>query len=267
MHEYSSKIEQIWESNNPKADITIIDQIISELSKGKVRVASKQDDRWFVNEWVKKAILLKLKLTPAATISGKDMVWFDKILPKFPSGTTSEEFEKLGTRIVPGAFIRDGSYIGPRTVIMPSFINIGAYIDEGTMIDSWATVGSCAQIGKNCHISGGVGIGGVLEPLQANPVIIEDNCFIGARSEIAEGVIVEEGAVVSMGVYIGASTKIINRASGEITYGKVPAYSVVIPGNIRDKNNSDISTYAAIIVKTVDEKTRSKTSINELLRM
>lgn len=263
---YKTQIEEIWEKNNHMPDMNIIDNVISLLEAGTIRVAEKVDNIWHVNEWIKKAILLKLKFSEPHIISGGDISWYDKILPKFDENSTSETFSALGTRIVPGAFIRKGSYIGPRTVIMPSFINIGAHIGEGTMIDTWATVGSCAQIGKNCHISGGTGIGGVLEPLQANPVIIEDNCFIGARSEIAEGVIVKEGAVISMGVFIAASTKIINRATGDISYGTVPPYSVVVPGNIRDKTNPDISTYAAIIVKTVDEKTRSKTSINELLR-
>lgn len=267
MHKYQAQIEQIWGKSDAQTDISLIDEIISNLESGKIRVAEKVNGEWNVNEWVKKAILLKFRLSTSSTISGGEVSWYDKILPRFGANEIGETFSALGTRIVPGAFIRKGAYIGPKTIIMPSFINIGAYVGAGTMIDTWASVGSCAQIGENCHISGGAGIGGVLEPLQANPVIIEDNCFIGARSEIAEGVIVEEGAVISMGVFITSSTKIVNRMTGEITYGRVPAYSVVVPGNIRDKNNPDILTYAAIIVKTVDEKTRSKTSVNELLRM
>ena len=266
MHLYKTQVEKMWEQSNQDADMQVIDNVISELEAGNIRVAEKIHNIWNVNEWIKKAILLKLKFSESKVISGHDISWYDKIPPRFGAITKEEVFSTLGSRIVPGAFIRKGAYIGSRTVIMPSFINMGAYLGEGTMIDTWATVGSCAQIGKNCHISGGTGIGGVLEPLQAKPVIIEDNCFIGARSEIAEGVIVQEGAVVSMGVFIGASTKVINRATGEVTYGAVPPYSVVVPGSVRDKNNPDISTYAVIIVKTVDEKTRSKTSINELLR-
>ncbi len=243
---------------------------LNMLDHGKLRVCSKdqsgqESDIWQVNQWVKKAILLSFRLNDNSLMTAGVHHSFDKVPLKFGSWG-EKEFREAGFRAVPGAVVRHGSYIAKNAVLLPSFINIGAYVDEGSMIDAWATVGSCAQIGKNCHISGGAGIGGVLEPLQANPVIIEDNCFIGARSEIAEGVIVEEGSVISMGVYIGASTKIIDRATGEIFYGKVPAYSVVVPGNIQDKNNPNISLYAAIIVKRVDEKTRSKTSINELLR-
>lgn len=239
--------------------------IIGMLDKGALRVCNKENDVWQVNQWVKKAILLSFRLNDNTLITSGAHHYFDKVPLKF-SNWSEKEFKYAGFRVLPGAVVRSGSYIGKNAVLLPSFINIGAYVGEGTMVDTWATVGSCAQIGKNCHISGGAGIGGVLEPLQANPVIIEDNCFIGARSEIAEGVIVEEGSVISMGVYIGASTKIIDRTTGEICYGKVPAYSVVVPGNIQDKNNPNLSLYAAIIVKRVDEKTRSKTSINELLR-
>ena len=235
------------------------------LDHGTLRVCNKENGDWKVNEWVKKAILLSFRLNDNLLMTAGVNHYFDKVPLKFASWG-EKEFREAGFRSVPGSIVRFGSYIAKNAVLLPSFINIGAYVDEGSMVDAWATVGSCAQIGKNCHISGGAGIGGVLEPLQANPVIIEDNCFIGARSEIAEGVIVEEGSVISMGVYIGASTKIIDRTTGEIFYGRVPAYSVVVPGNIQDKNNPNLSLYAAIIVKRVDEKTRSKTSINDLLR-
>ena len=219
---------------------------------------------------MKQAILLSFRLNDNQLITGPQQggvpaAWFDKVPLKF-TGWGEAEFRAAGFRAVPGSFVRRGSFIAPNVILMPSFVNIGAYVGKGTMVDTWVTIGSCAQIGANCHISGGVGIGGVLEPLQANPVIIEDNCFIGARSEIAEGVIVEEGAVISMGVFIGASTKIVDRATGEVTYGRVPAYSVVVPGTLPGKNPTEPSLAAAIIVKRVDEKTRSKTSINELLR-
>lgn len=242
-----------------------VETTLSMLDHGKLRVCQKENNQWVVNQWVKKAILLSFRLNDNSLMNAGVKNYFDKVPLKF-SNWNDKEFKEAGFRAVPGAVVRHGSFVAKNTVLMPSFINIGAYVDEGTMVDTWATVGSCAQIGKHCHISGGAGIGGVLEPLQANPVIIEDNCFIGARSEVAEGVIVETGSVLSMGVYIGASTKIIDRATGEIFYGRVPAYSVVVPGNIQDKNNPDLSLYAAIIVKKVDEKTRSKTSINELLR-
>lgn len=242
-----------------------VNTVLNMLDHGKIRICDKKNNVWHVNQWIKKAILLSFRLNENSLSSSGVHNYFDKISLKF-SNWGEKEFREAGFRVLPGAVVRSGSYIAKGSVLLPSFVNSGAFIDEGTMIDTWATVGSCAQIGKNCHISGGAGIGGVLEPLQANPVIIEDNCFIGARSEIAEGVIVEEGSVISMGVYIGASTKIIDRATGEVFYGKVPAYSVVVPGNIQDKNNSHLSLYAALIVKRVDEKTRSKTSINELLR-
>ena len=249
-----------------KEIINAIDQTIELTDKGELRVAEKKNGSWRVNQWVKKAILLSFRTRPMTMSKGPYTTWYDKVPGK--SVTWSEsEWKKAGYRHVPNGVVRKGSFIGKNVVLMPCFVNLGAYVDEGTMIDTWASVGSCAQVGKNCHVSGGAGIGGVLEPLQAGPVIIEDNCFIGARSEIAEGVIVEEGAVISMGVYIGASTKIVDRTSGEITYGKVPAYSVVVPGSIPNKKNPDgPSLYCAVIVKKVDEKTRSKTSINDLLR-
>lgn len=273
----SQTIENAFENRNEVNALTegdirnAVEHTLSLLDEGKVRVCEKIDGNWQVNQWVKKAILLSFRLhgnsiSRQQMIRGAALNYFDKVPLKFSKWIYSD-FEKAGFRVVPGAVVRHATYIAKNVVLMPSFVNLGAYIDEGTMIDTWATVGSCAQIGKNCHISGGAGIGGVLEPLQANPVIIEDDCFIGARSEIAEGVVVEKGSVISMGVYIGSSTKIIDRETGEIFYGRVPAYSVVVPGNVASsKGNPDISLYAAVIVKRVDEKTRSKTSINELLR-
>ena len=257
------------QSINEKSDseiLSAINQTIELTDKGDLRVAEKKNNIWTVNQWVKKAILLSFRSKPMTMSKGPYTTWYDKVPGK--SVTWSEsDWKKAGYRHVPNGVVRKGSFIGKNVVLMPCFVNLGAYVDEGTMIDTWASVGSCAQVGKNCHVSGGAGIGGVLEPLQAGPVIIEDNCFIGARSEIAEGVIVEEGAVISMGVYIGASTKIIDRETGKITYGKVPAYSVVVPGSIQNKKNPDgPSLYCAVIVKKVDEKTRSKTSINDLLR-
>jgi 2,3,4,5-tetrahydropyridine-2,6-dicarboxylate N-succinyltransferase len=243
-------------------------QTLNSLDRGEIRICEKKNGIWEVNQWIKKAILLSFRLndnflSKQEVVAGNALSYFDKVPLKF-ANWTEEDFRKAGFRAVAGAVVRHSAFIAKNVVLLPSFVNLGAYVDEGTMVDTWATVGSCAQIGKNCHISGGAGIGGVLEPLQANPVIIEDDCFIGARSEIAEGVIVEKGSVISMGVYIGASTKIIDRETGEVFYGRVPAYSVVVPGNIPSKNNT--SLYAAIIVKKVDEKTRSKTSVNELLR-
>lgn len=270
-------IEKAWENRDSigfdtKGEIrTAVNTALDKLDSGELRVADKKDGSWHVNQWVKKAVLLYFRLHDMQLIDGgpapeaSSAYWFDKVPSKFLAWDQSH-FKQAGFRAVPGCFVRYSAYIAKGVVLMPSFVNLGAYVDEGTMVDTWATIGSCAQIGKHCHISGGAGIGGVLEPLQANPVIIEDNCFVGARSEIAEGVIVEEGAVISMGVYIGASTKIINRETGEIHFGRVPAYSVVVPGNIPGKNPGDPSLYAAVIVKQVDEKTRSKTSINELLR-
>ena len=239
---------------------------IALLDSGKARVAEKGADGWTVNQWLKKAVLLSFRLTPMEQIAGGPggAHWWDKVPSKFVD-MAAADFAAAGFRAVPGAIVRRGAFIGKGAVLMPSFVNIGAYVDEGTMIDTWATVGSCAQIGKNVHISGGTGIGGVLEPLQAGPVIIEDNCFIGARSEVAEGVIVEEGAVLSMGVFLGASTKIVDRESGEVFIGRVPAYSVVVPGTLPSKNGAP-NLACAVIVKRVDARTRSKTSINELLR-
>ncbi len=241
------------------------------IDDGSARVAEPtQSDgnitQWTVNQWLKKAVLLSFRLNPNDLIAGGPGAanWWDKVASKF-DGWKAADFERAGFRAVPGAIVRRGSYVAPNAVLMPSFVNIGAYVGEGAMIDTWATVGSCAQIGANCHISGGAGIGGVLEPLQANPVIIEDNCFIGARAEVAEGVIVREGSVLSMGVYLGASTKIVNRETGAVTYGEVPPYSVVVSGSMpSDKGGPNL--YCAVIVKQVDEKTRAKTSVNELLR-
>jgi len=234
------------------------------LDSGEARVAEKQNGDWVVNQWLKKAVLLSFKINDNRPMDGGSTQYYDKVESKF-ANYSEEDFVKGGMRVVPPAAVRAGSYIAPNVVLMPSYVNIGAYVDSGTMVDTWATVGSCSQIGKNVHLSGGVGIGGVLEPLQAGPTIIEDNCFIGARSEVVEGVIVEEGAVISMGVYIGQSTKIYNRMTGETTYGRVPAYSVVVPGNLPSADGSH-SLYAAIIIKTVDERTRSKVGLNELLR-
>tara|TARA_B100001175_G_scaffold315427_1_gene326962 strand:+ start:364 stop:1221 length:858 start_codon:yes stop_codon:yes gene_type:complete len=246
------------------------------LDNGKIRVAEPLgDSKWKVNQWAKKAVLLSFKLNDMGVITGGPessnqgpSVWWDKIPSKF-SNWSDKDFKTSGFRAVPGSIVRHSAYIAKNVVLMPSFVNLGAYVDEGTMVDTWATVGSCAQIGKNVHISGGAGIGGVLEPLQAGPVIIEDDCFIGARSEVAEGVIIEKGAVLSMGVYIGASTKIIDRSSGDLFIGRVPSYSVVVPGSMPSKNKLDDNSpnlYCAVIVKRVDAQTRSKTSVNELLR-
>ena len=244
-----------------------VDGALALLDAGKARVAERQADGvWRVNQWLKKAVLLSFRLNDMGVIAGGPgkAVWWDKVDSKF-KGWSAARFRKEGFRAVPGSIVRRSAYIAPGVVLMPSFVNLGAYVDSGTMIDTWATVGSCAQIGKNCHISGGAGIGGVLEPLQAGPVIIEDNCFIGARSEVAEGVVVRTGAVLSMGVYLGASTRIVDRASGQITQGEVPAYSVVVPGTLPGRAAAP-GLYCAVIVKRVDERTRSKTSINELLR-
>jgi 2,3,4,5-tetrahydropyridine-2-carboxylate N-succinyltransferase len=239
-------------------------ETIEQLDRGKIRVAEKKEGTWMVNDWVKKAVLLSFRIEDNAFIKGGFTNYYDKVQSKY-ADYNSRDFREGGVRVVPPATARKGSYIAPSTVLMPSYVNIGAYVDSGTMVDTWATVGSCAQIGKNVHLSGGVGIGGVLEPLQATPTIIEDNCFIGARSEVVEGVIVEQGSVISMGVYIGQSTRIYNRQTGEILYGRVPAGSVVVSGNLPSKDGS-YSLYCAVIVKQVDEKTRSKVGINELLR-
>ncbi|WP_338804515.1 2,3,4,5-tetrahydropyridine-2,6-dicarboxylate N-succinyltransferase [Xenorhabdus griffiniae] len=241
-----------------------INQVIQMLDSGKLRVAEKIDGEWVTHQWLKKAVLLSFRINDNQVMEGAESRYFDKVPMKF-ADYDQARFEKEGFRVVPPAAVRQGAYIARNTVLMPSYVNLGAYVDEGTMVDTWATVGSCAQIGKNVHLSGGVGIGGVLEPLQANPTIIEDNCFIGARSEIVEGVIVEEGSVISMGVYIGQSTKIYDRETGEIHYGRVPAGSVVVSGNLPSKDGS-YSLYCAVIVKKVDAKTRGKVGINELLR-
>ena len=246
-----------------------VDETLSSLDKGLIRVCEKINGNWIVNQWIKKAILLSFRLNDNEISKGPYSTWFDKV-PGKTINWTKDDHINAGFRYVPNGVVRKSAYIAKGVILMPSFVNLGAYVDEGTMIDTWSTVGSCAQIGKNCHISGGAGIGGVLEPLQANPVIVEDNCFIGARSEVAEGVIVEEGSVLSMGVFIGASTKIIDRTTGEIHMGKVPPYSVIVPGSLPGKTLPDGSVgpslYCAVIVKRVDEKTRSKTSINDLLR-
>ena len=241
-----------------------VEQCLNALDKGELRVAEKSSGEWRVNQWLKQAVLLSFKLNDNRVIDAGHTRFYDKVPLKYEN-TGEAEFAKGGVRVVPAAIARHGSYQAPGVVMMPCYINIGAYVDTGTMVDTWATVGSCAQIGKNVHLSGGVGIGGVLEPLQAAPTIIEDNCFIGARSEVVEGVIVEEGSVISMGVYIGQSTRIYNRETGEISYGRIPAGSVVVSGSLPSKDGTH-SLYCAVIVKQVDDKTRSKVSINELLR-
>ena len=273
-----SRIEAAWEDRNsldtsPDSAISRdVAEALNLLDSGAARVAEPDGNGgWQVNQWLKKAVLLSFRLNPMAEISGGPggAQWWDKVPSKF-DGWTAAQFRQAGFRAVPGSIVRRGAFIARDAVLMPSFVNIGASVGEGTMVDTWVTVGSCAQIGRNVHISGGVGIGGVLEPLQAGPVIIEDNCFIGARSEVAEGVIVGEGAVLSMGVYLGASTRIVDRATGEVHYGKVPPYAVVVPGAMPGKPLPDgspgPSLYCAVIVKTVDAQTRSKTGINELLR-
>ncbi|MEX2451651.1 MAG: 2,3,4,5-tetrahydropyridine-2,6-dicarboxylate N-succinyltransferase [Rhodospirillales bacterium] len=266
-------IDQAWEDRDGVTLKTqgavreAVEAALDLLDSGAARVAEKKNGAWTVNQWLKKAVLLSFRLNDMVAIPGAPggASWFDKVPSKF-DGWDDARFRKAGFRAVPGCVVRRSAHIAPGAILMPSFVNLGAYVDSGTMIDTWATVGSCAQIGKNCHISGGAGIGGVLEPLQAEPVIVEDNCFVGARSEVAEGVIVEEGSVLSMGVYIGASTKIVERATGKIHYGRVPAYSVVVPGTLPGKDAASPSLYCAVIVKRVDEKTRAKTSVNELLR-
>jgi 2,3,4,5-tetrahydropyridine-2-carboxylate N-succinyltransferase len=278
MHaELAQTIEAAWEN---RADVTAattglvrdaVGTALNLLDRGEARVAEKIDGAWHVHQWLKKAVLLSFRLNDMTTIPGGPggAVWWDKVRSKF-EGWTDAQFRSAGFRAVPNCVVRQGSFIAPGVVLMPSFVNLGAYVGEGTMIDTWATVGSCAQIGRNCHISGGAGIAGVLEPLQANPVIIEDNCFVGARAEVAEGVIVGEGSVLSMGVYIGASTRIIDRETGEVFKGQVPPFSVVVPGAMPGKplpdGNPGPSLYCAVIVKRVDAQTRAKTSINELLR-
>ena len=269
-------IENLWEKKDEINFIENIEarnavlEVLDNLDKGKLRVCEKIHGNWDVNQWLKKTILLSFRIQDMEIISGGPSVvngtssWWDKVPSKFQNWG-SQDFQDAGFRAVPNCVVRRSAFVAKSAVLMPCFINLGAYVDEGTMVDTWATVGSCAQVGKNCHISGGAGIGGVLEPLQANPVIIEDNCFIGARSEVAEGVIIGEGSVLSMGVFIGASTKIYDRDTGITHMGKVPPYSVVVPGSM-PSSKGDASLYCAVIVKTVDEKTRSKTSVNELLR-
>lgn len=265
-------IEAAWEGRDAITSATTgetreaIEDTLAALDSGKLRVAEKQDDgSWHVNQWAKKAVLLSFRINDMEAINGGngDTTWWDKVPSKF-AGWGENQWKAAGFRAVPGSIVRRSAYIAPGVVLMPSFVNLGAYVDEGTMVDGWATVGSCAQIGKNVHLSGGVGIGGVLEPMQAGPTIIEDNCFIGARSEVVEGCIVREGSVLGMGVFIGQSTKIVDRETGEVMYGEVPPYSVVVAGSMPSKNN--VNLYCAVIVKRVDERTRSKTGINELLR-
>jgi 2,3,4,5-tetrahydropyridine-2-carboxylate N-succinyltransferase len=275
-------IDQAWEDRQSISAATkgpvreAVEAALDGLDAGTLRVAEKTGGKWTVNQWLKKAVLLSFRLYDSAAMPGGprdpargEAPWFDKVAPKF-AGWDDARFKKAGFRAVPNCVVRRSAFIAPNVILMPSFVNVGAYVDSGTMVDTWATVGSCAQIGKNCHISGGAGIGGVLEPLQADPVIVEDNCFIGARSEVAEGVIVETGAVLSMGVYLGASTRIVDRASGETFYGRVPAYSVVVPGSLPGKplpnGQPGPGLYCAVIVKRVDAQTRGKVSINELLR-
>ena len=270
-------IDAAWEdranlspTKAPKEVADAVEHVISDLNAGRLRVATRESvGKWTVHQWIKKAVLLSFRLKDNDFIRAGDLGFFDKVQTKF-AHLDESAMRDSGVRVVPPAVARRGSFIGKGAVLMPSYVNIGAYVDEGTMVDTWATVGSCAQIGKNVHLSGGVGIGGVLEPLQANPVIIEDDCFVGARSEVAEGVIVERGAVLSMGVFLGASTKIIDRATGEIFIGRVPSYSVVVPGSLPGKPLPDgspgPSLYCAVIVKRVDAQTRAKTAINELLR-
>ena len=271
MKEFEKIVNTAWDNRdtiNSKSDQSIIDAIketIELVDKGKIRVAEKKSNEWIVHQWIKKAILLSFKTNEMQTLAGPYATWWDKVRGK-TTGWGREEHKKAGFRMVPNGVVRHGSYIAKNVVLMPSFVNVGAYVDEGTMVDTWASVGSCAQIGKNCHISGGAGIGGVLEPMQANPTIIEDNCFIGARSEIVEGVIVGEGSVLSMGVFIGQSTKIVDRETGKVIFGKIPPYSVIVPGSLPGKDGKGPSLSCAVIIKQVDEKTRSKTSINDLLR-
>ena len=265
-------IDAAWEDranisvkSAPKEVSDAVEHVISQLNSGKLRVATREAvGRWSTHQWIKKAVLLSFRLKDNAIMSAGDLGFYDKVPTKF-AGLSEEAMRATGVRVVPPAVARRGSFIGKGVVLMPSYVNIGAYVDEGTMVDTWATVGSCAQIGKNVHLSGGVGIGGVLEPMQAGPTIIEDNCFIGARSEVVEGVIIEENSVTSMGVYLGQSTPIYDRASDSVSYGRIPSGSVVISGTL-PKNNGKYSLYAAIIVKRVDAQTRAKTSLNDLLR-
>jgi 2,3,4,5-tetrahydropyridine-2-carboxylate N-succinyltransferase len=271
MNELQQTIEQAFEkrtelspSSAPGTVKDAVKQVLADLDAGRVRVAEKRDGEWITHQWIKKAVLLSFRLRDNEIMQGGYTHYFDKVDSKFAL-YSQEDFQAGGYRVVPPAVARHGAFIAKNVVLMPSYVNVGAYVDEGTMVDTWATVGSCAQIGRNVHLSGGVGIGGVLEPLQANPTIIEDNCFIGARSEVVEGVIVGEGSVVSMGVYIGQSTKIYNRMTGEVSYGKIPPGSVVVSGNLPG-GDGRYSLYCAVIIKQVDAKTRAKTGINELLR-
>ena len=264
-------IEDAWEnrtaigpSSAPKELRDAVDGVLAGLDAGTLRVAEKKDGAWTTHQWIKKAVLLSFRLEDNRVVPGGGTAYYDKVPSKF-AGFGAEDFRKGGYRVVPPAMARRGAYVAKNVVLMPSYVNIGAYVDEGTMVDTWATVGSCAQIGKNVHLSGGVGIGGVLEPVQAGPVIIEDNCFIGARSEVVEGVVVEENSVLSMGVYIGQSTKILDRATGQVSYGRVPSGSVVVPGSLPSADGR-YSLYCVVIVKRVDAQTRAKTSLNELLR-
>jgi 2,3,4,5-tetrahydropyridine-2,6-dicarboxylate N-succinyltransferase len=272
MDELQPVIDRAWDERDSigpgtRGEIrSAVDAAIAALDSGHVRVAQPSGDGWTVNQWLKKAVLLSFRLNAMEAIGGGPggAHWWDKVPSKF-AGWGEKDFASAAFRAVPGAIVRRGAFVASGAVLMPSFVNIGAYVGEATMVDTWATIGSCAQIGRNVHISGGAGIGGVLEPLQAGPVIIEDDCFVGARSEVAEGVVVERGSVLSMGVFLGASTKIVDRSSGEVHYGRVPAYSVVVPGALPGKEGGP-SLACAVIVKRVDERTRSKTSINELLR-
>ena len=273
----AKSIESAWDQRNSVGPATrgeireAIETALDLLDRGEARVADKVAGTWVVHQWLKKAVLLSFRLNDMELIAGAPggAGWWDKVPSKF-EGMTAEAFRKAGYRAVPGAIVRRSAYVAPGVVLMPSFVNVGAYVGSGTMVDTWATVGSCAQIGNNVHLSGGVGIGGVLEPLQANPTIIEDNCFVGARSEVVEGVVVGEGSVLAMGTFIGASTKVVDRATGKVHMGHVPPFSVVVPGSLpgklRPNNEPGPSLYCAVIVKTVDEQTRAKTSINELLR-
>ncbi len=265
-------IDTAWENRAsmsagaaPREVTQAVEHVISELNKGQLRVATRQGvGQWTVHQWIKKAVLLSFRLKDNEVMRAGDLGFYDKVPTKF-AHLSAQEMAATGVRVVPPAVARRGSFIAKGAILMPSYVNIGAYVDEGTMVDTWATVGSCAQVGKNVHLSGGVGLGGVLEPLQANPTIIEDNCFIGARSEVVEGVIVEENSVISMGVYIGQSTKIYDRATGTVTYGRIPAGSVVVSGNLPSADGK-YSLYCAVIVKRVDAQTRAKTSLNDLLR-
>ena len=267
-----SIIDNAWENRTnitaavaPKEISDAVEHVLAELDAGRLRIATREGvGQWTVHQWIKKAVLLSFRLRDNALMQAGDLTFFDKVPTKF-GGMSEAELQATGVRVVPPAVARRGSFIAKGAILMPSYVNIGAYVDEGTMVDTWATVGSCAQVGKNVHLSGGVGLGGVLEPLQAGPIIIEDNCFIGARSEIVEGVVVEENSVISMGVYIGQSTPIYDRTTGQISYGRVPAGSVVISGSL-PKDDGKYSLYAAIIVKRVDAQTRAKTSLNDLLR-